>query len=246
MKKQMLIISILLCISLFFSACANNTATNNGANDGQTTSTEGAGDTLPREYTEIINNIIEAYPWDSEGLYAISENPELSYMYELNASLSEIGFTLIDLDSNGQEELIISDANRPFVYDIYTISSGKAVHLLASGERFGFYIYEYGYIENWWSDSAATNGNDFYKLNDGKLTFVERITLDAYHALNVGLIDDLSQANNESFFFKSKSEKEADYEWITSDEAEKAIETYRKANKPLKIEYTLLSEYGKQ
>ena len=174
----------------------------------------------------------------------VLENPELSYMYRRNSELSEVGFALIDLDGNGQEELIISDPSK-FVYDLYTISNGKAVHLFDSGERYCYVLRENGIVENSWSSSAVTSGHDFYKLNDGELVFIERITLDAYHALDAGVIDDLSQANDDNCFFRSESENEDDYKLVTSDEAIKAIEIYQNANKTLNIEYTLLSEYKK-
>jgi len=202
-----------------------------------------ASNTLPYEYNVIVSNMINAYPWNDDDITIVPENPELSYMYRRNASLSEIGFALMDLDNNGQKELIISDITKPFIYDLYTISEGEITHLFDSGERYYYLLYENGFIENGWSASAATSGQDFYKLNDGKLAFIERITMDAYHALDIGLIDDLSQANDDNCFFRSESEKEKDYKSITSDEATKAIETYQNANKPLNIEYTLLSEY---
>ena len=87
-----------------------------------------------------------------------------------------------------------------------------------------------------------TNGHDFYKLKDGKLVFIERIVLDVYHALDVGLIDELSK-EDDNCFFRSNSNDERDYRSITSNEAIKAIDDYQNAHKPLTIKYTLLSEY---
>ena len=247
----MRIISILLCLAFVFSlsACTDQTSSNeNNFNDSSDTTVSNQNPngfiSLPNEYDVIINNIINAYPWNDDDINMVLENPELSYMYRQNSELSEIGFALIDLDGNGQEELIIADPSK-FVYDLYTISNGKAVHLFDSGERYCYVLRENGLVENSWSSSAVTSGHDFYKLNDGELVFIERITLDAYHALDAGVIDDLSQANDDNCFFSSESENEDDYKLVTSDEAIKAIETYQNANKTLNIEYTLLSEYKK-
>ena len=80
-------------------------------------------------------------------------------------------------------------------------------------------------------------------MNEGKLVFIERISLDANHALTAGVITDLTEANEDNCFFRSDSMDENNYKLITSDEALNAIETYQSANKPLNIEYTLLSEY---
>ena len=234
----------LICISLFLSSCSGNITTNTETNN-TTSETEKiitSTRTLPQEYEVIINNIKNSYPWNDDELTMVAENPELSYMYRKSDSLSDIGFALIDLDNNGQEELIITDINSPFIYDLYTTSDGKATHLFDSGERYCYYIYENGYIKNQWSGSAATSGDDFYKLENGVLNFVERITLDEYHALDIGLINDISEANG-NHFFKSKTTSVEDYIAITLDEYKTILESYENANKPLEIEYTLLSEY---
>ncbi len=243
------IISIILCLAFVFclSACSYNNQPENipvNSDSDKITNQEIHLPVLHSEYALIIDNIVKAHPWNDDDLTMVPENPELSYMYRRNVELSEVGFALIDLDGNGQEELIISDPSK-FVYDLYTIFNGKAVHLFDSGERYCYVLRENGIVENSWSDSAATSGHDFYKLNDGKLDFAERITLDAYHALDAGLINDLSEANDDNCFFRSNSEDKKDYKAVSSDEAIKAIENYQNANKELEIEYTFLSDYKK-
>ena len=235
MKKTL---CVLLCVVVVcLSACMQQGQ--NATTQESTTSTM-----LHREYALILDNIVKAYPWNDDELTIVPQNPELSYMYRRNTELSEIGFALFDLDRNGQEELIISDPSK-FVYDVYTISNNKAVHLFASGERNYYILYENGYIENQWSGSAATRGHDFYKLNDGKLDFIERITMDAYHALDVGVIKELTEANENNTFFISPTDQFEDYKLVTLDEAIEKIESYQNANKELEIEYTLLSDYIK-
>lgn len=246
MKKTL---CILLCLTLIFSlsACVDNGSSNDSVPDSNSTTSNQKPTTLsalPYEYDTIINHIINAYPWNDDDMNMVLENPEFSYMYRLNSELSEVGFALIDLDGNGQEELIISDPSK-FVYDLYTISNGKAVHLFDSGERHCYVLRENGIVEYCWSGSAVANGHDFYKLNDGELVFIERITLDAYHALDAGLINDLWEANEDNCYFRSNSEDEKDYKAVSSDEAIKAIENYQNANKELEIEYTFLSDYKK-
>lgn len=204
---------------------------------------ETAGDEIPEQYREILENLIHAYPWNDDDLTMVAENPELSYLYRYSDSLSQIGFALMDLDNNGQAELILSDVSCPYIYDLYTITDGRAVHLLDSGERYCHYLYENGLVENQWSSSAATNGHDFYELKDGALTFLDRITLDAYYALDIGLYDALSEVDSENCFFRAKSDQFADYISITAQGAENVIASYQNAAKPLTVHYTLLSEY---
>ncbi len=248
-KKTRLILMLLLCFSFVLSACSGGTAVGNSSIttpiNEQVTYDEQTNAAIPYEYRAIIENIIAAFPWNDDDLTMVPENPELSYMYRRNAELSEIGFSIIDLDSNGNSELILADAGKNFIYDLYTSSDGKALHLIDSGERYRHYLYENGYIENMWSGSAAATGHDFYKLTDGSLDFIERITLDAYHALDIGLINDLIEANATNFFFRSESEDPKDYKPIPEAEAISAIAAYKSAHKPLTIEYTLLSEYKK-
>lgn len=247
MKK---LLCVFLCTIVVFclSACIyqgqSDTDTVNGTSENTSTKEPTDLSMLHNEYELILDNIVKAYPWNDDDMNMVPENPELSYMYRRNSELSEIGFALIDLDGNGQEELIISDPSK-FVYDLYTISNGKAVHLFDSGERYCYILRENGIVENSWSGSAATSGHDFYKLNDGKLDFVERITLDAYYALDAGLINDLSEANEDNCFFRSISENKEDYKAVSSDEAIKAIGNYQNANKELEIEYTFLSDHKK-
>lgn len=236
MSKKSIILLVLLCISLSLSACAQNDA---AIIDSNSTVVQ-----LPHEYDMIINNIINAYPWNDDETTMVPENPELSYMYRRNSALSEIGFALIDLDNNGQKELVISDISKPFIYDLYTISEGKAIHLVDSGERYCYYLYENGYLENQWSGGVAA-GYDFYRLDGSTLDFVERITSDAQHAMDIGMISDISEANDGDFYFRSESDQPEDYKPITSEEATKIMEDYRNANQPLIIEYTLLSDYKK-
>lgn len=225
------------------SNCSNNNADNSILTPAKENLVDGI--TVPAEYDTIITNIINAYPWNNDEINMVSENPELSYMYRKNSALFEVGFALIDLDSNGQEELIISGVDSPFVYDLYTISEGQIVHLFDSGERYSYYLKENGYIENQWSGSAALSGHDFYKLNDGKLEFIERITMDAYYALDIGLIKDISEATDDNAFFRSKSDKEDDYELVSFDVAMNTIDNYQNSNSLVEIEYILLSEYKK-
>lgn len=232
----------LVCISLLLSACAYKGTSNTVPS---ATPTEGGDNALPDAYAEIISNIIHAYPWNDGETDTVPENPELSYLYRYNSALSEVGFAWVDLDNNGQPELIIADVDDSFIYDLYTISDGEAVHLFDSGERYCYFLYENGYIENQWSGSAATSGHDFYKISDGKLEFAERIVFDAHHALDAGLIDELSQANDDKCFFTSETDQSGDYQSVTAEEARKAIETYQGTGKPFPVEYTLLSEYKK-
>lgn len=242
MKK---ILSIILCLLFVvcLSACSGDKQPDN---NGDTTTTQAPdADVLPVEYETILNNIVAAYPWNSENADIVPGNPELSFMYVQSDELSDIGYALIDLDGNGQDELVISAVESPYAYDLYTISEGKAVHLFASGERYSHFLLENAYIELQWSDSAAKSGHDFLKLNDGKLELVERITYDAEQAVNAGVIGSFDEADDTNCFFVSSTDKTEDYKSVSAEEANEKIASYQNANAKLNIEYTLLSELNK-
>ena len=248
-KRALSTVFTVLCITIILCACAGEKSDlDNKTNDGSEkpnseNSSQNHLDEIPEVYAEILINIKNACPWDNYDSLIIPENPELSYMYCRHTELSEVGFALEDLDKNGTKELIISGIDSPFVYDLYTITDGKAKHLFDSGERYAHYLYSDGFVLLQLSGGATTNGSDFYKLNDGNLDFIERIILDTLHAKEAGLIDDLYEINENLCYFKSTSPDESDYVSITADEALAKLEEYQNNRTELKPAYIPLSEF---
>ncbi len=199
---------------------------------------------LPAAYAEILDHMIQSYPWNDDERSMVPEEPELSYMYRRCSLLSDVCFALKDLDSNGQDELILSGMDCPFIFDLYTIEEGSIVHLFSGGERYSFHLYENAYVEKDWSGSAGLGGHDYYHLIDGKLELIERITVDANYALNIGLISNLTEANEENTFFRSRSEEYEDYVHISWEEASAAMEEYQRSWMPLELNYISLSDYA--
>lgn len=239
MKRRFVI--LLLCIVMLLSACTQPKADITTTTVPTTSPTEAAP--IPREYDTIICNIVRAYPWNAEDRPLVPEHPELSYLYRRSMVLSDVGFAVTDLDRNGQAELLISNVRQDYVYDVYTLSNGQAVHLFASAERSLYYLRENGYVEHVWSGGAGLSGHDFYRLENGILSFVERIANDAHHALDLGMIDDISQANEVDTCFRSVSTQHADYQPISADVAENAVAAYQNSNGCLSIAYTPLTGY---
>lgn len=259
LKKLKVCLPVLICICLVFSACSGGVAVNGGLNSGENSSdkasvssdsaaskTENGNDSsmgMPLQYTTILQNIIRAFPFSSDSVNPVPENPELSYLYTRVSSLADIGFALIDLDNNGQKELIIADTKKGFICDVYTADKGKAQHIFSGGEKNYFILRENNLIENLWADSAAVSGTDFLKLSGNKLELVERFTLDATYALETGRILDASSANAENCLYKSKSYDKKDYIEINNEQMESGIETYQKSAQKLLINYTPIENY---
>lgn len=239
-KKLSLLLAIVLCLSLALCACAASRP-----EDAAPVDTTPATTPMPEAYDQILQNLINAYPWNDDEDTIVPENPELSYMYRQKENLSEVGYALVDLDRDGQAELLLGDYTFPFVFDIYTIIDGQLVHLLDSGERYSYQPLENGYFELVWSGGAALSGHDYFRLENGKLVFIERLTMDADHALDIGLIEELTEATDGNTFFRSKTDQPEDYQLISFDEYLAAIDAWQSEHKPLTIPYTPLSEYGK-
>ena len=267
MKKNIrFLILTLLCCLLTFTACVHNTPSGDSgitppvndstgplpdnedddinSEDDSSDITKDDNDNLPDAYADIIKSIINAFPWNDESFEIVPEYPELSFLYYHNSSLSEIGFALLDLDNNGQDELIIGDFEHDIIYDVFTITDSEAVQILTGGERCYYTLYENGYIECQWSDSAANSGYDFLRLEDGKLNLIERFCLDAVYAYEIGILNDLSEADGENCWFRSDNAQKADYESITYSEVNDALDNYHSTLVQLVIVgYTTLDTY---
>ena len=71
------------------------------------------------------------------------------------AGKSTLGYALMDLDGNGNKELIITDGN--VIYDLYILLDDGPGHLLSSWERNAYYLCDGNAIQNVGSNSAASS-----------------------------------------------------------------------------------------
>ena len=239
-KKLSLVLAIVLCLSMALCSCSAS-----HPEDATPAATTPATILMPEAYDQILQNLINAYPWNDSELDIVPENPELSYLYRYQTDLSQVGYALVDLDKDGQAELLLGDMTYSQLFDVCTLKDSQLVHVLDSGERYSYYPLENGYFELSWSGGAALSGHDYFRLENGKLVFMERLTLDADHALDIGLIKELTEANEDNTCFRSNTDQPDDYVLITFDELMAGIEAWKTEHKPLTIPYTPLSEYGK-
>jgi len=93
----------------------------------------------------------------------------LFYQEHSADGLSEIGYTLMDLDGDGTSELLISPvanaASDGMIYDLYSVVNGKVVHLASSGERDRYYLSEGNTVNNESSSGASLSSNTNYAVN---------------------------------------------------------------------------------
>lgn len=85
-------------------------------------------------------------------------------------SLSDVGYSLTDLNGDGTPELLITipGSQEPgIVVNAYTVQNGQILRLLTSGERFRFYLTDAGTIYYQGSDSAFTTMTYEFVLDPG-------------------------------------------------------------------------------
>jgi hypothetical protein len=88
--------------------------------------------------------------WD----YIACEENQICYMVMFQEDLSRLGYTLIDLNGDGNQELILSDGN--VIYDLYATVQGQTVRVLTGGERNSFQLTADNRIVNRGSNGAAS------------------------------------------------------------------------------------------
>ena len=183
MKKRIAILCALILGMSMLTACGNNS-------DQTAQDTENAGDTTEdtepeEEKTEVPDDgMTEAY----EGIIddyrsLIEEQWDYDQIYEHNysnlATMVPVGYTLYDLDQDGQLELLIgeTDTEEPvnrMILDAYTMDGDAAKQLFTSQERNRYYLVEDEagavIIANECFNGAARSGWRYYIVENVELS----------------------------------------------------------------------------
>lgn len=97
-----------------------------------------------------------------------------------------LGYLIEDIDGNGTDELIFGENAAPgsaadgTIYDLYTISDGKLVHVFDGGERDRYYICENGMIANEGANGASDSVDAYYIFEGTELRLVEAVICDGW------------------------------------------------------------------
>ena len=128
-----------------------------------------------------------AEKWD-EDKYFENNMSALPYHYYEGNPLENVGFGYVDLDNDGQMELIIGAILNaeldPSVFEIWTLVNGEPVMLAQGGSR-NRYVLQYveedrmWYVVNEGSNGAANSATYYLMLSEGKFEVVQGIILDA-------------------------------------------------------------------
>lgn len=166
------------------------------------------------------------------------------WRYEIDRGLSEVGYQFIDLNGDGIDELIVSPIydseyiqSQSMIYDMYTCIDGEIISLVASGERYSYYLCKDNTLMNNFSNSAFTSGHISYSVGNKASLEVNEVYL----------YDDWTDEENPWFYATGEELPSADYfdgsmmQHITKEEFYDGIDKYE--YKPLEL--TPLSEYSR-
>ena len=135
------------------------------------------------EYDEILSKYYEGVSagWDMQQL----EENGLNYLFSYEPDVNTLGYCVKDIDNDGTEELFIGKMNNQgnyaeMLYDMYTMTDGKAVQVLTSGERDRYFLCSDNKIANEGSGGAMNSIWSYYNYKEGKMEVIETVFTDGY------------------------------------------------------------------
>lgn len=189
------------------------------------------------EYDEILSKYYEGVSshWNTQGF---QEN-DLDYLFGYDPSINTLGYCLKDIDDDGTPELFVGRTDDQgiymgMLYDFYTITDGKLVKVLESGERDRFYLCENNEIAEEGSGSAVTASHTYYNYKNGKLEKIEEVLFDAY------------QDEQNPWFYVAADSEDIYSTPITEEEGNSIISSYEYVTDLYQPVATLINENKRQ
>ena len=149
--------------------------------DGDTVSDDPYAQRIGQYHTALTEQ------WD-EGTCLEQELSHLTAFYYEGNALDNVGYTLMDLNEDGSQELVIgailNAEQDPLVFEIWTMKDGEAVMLAQSGSRNRYYL-QYSEEDVLWSvayeaeNGAANHAVYYLQLLDGEFVVNQGIVFDA-------------------------------------------------------------------
>lgn len=127
----------------------------------------------------------------------------LNLLCAFHQDLSEIGYTYLDVDGDGREELLIGEYPAGQIFDLYTLVDGEPRLVFQSDERTIYTICTNGTVACSGSNSAFSHSDCYYTIDqNGELCLSEAIIID-------------TEISEDMCFYSTISESPEDAELIT-------------------------------
>ena len=130
----------------------------------------------------------------------------------------DFGYALMDLDGNGNQELLITDGS--IVYNVYTLTDEGVSHVLTGWERSSYRLCNDNILYQQGSGGAALSYDTFYRLVNGVLVVDDAVIFDA-------------DTDPESPWFRS-ADGENPTDPISEDQAQAIIHSYTPVEIPFR------------
>ncbi len=126
-------------------------------------------------YGEILAGYVTAIEegWD----HARCEEAGINVTVSNLESPTDLRYALLDLDSDGTRELLISDGS--LIYDLYGVAEGQVIHVLRGAERNAYALTRDMLILNTGSNGAASTIYTLYRYFSGNLILDTQVIFDA-------------------------------------------------------------------
>lgn len=180
--------------------------------------TEAPKKEISPEYLSILDTIKLGI--NNDWSFEEFQNQDMSYLLGYASTPSDIVYALYDLDSNGTDELIISDGG--WILNVFTMHGDIAESVICGYERSTYELCEDGYIINSGSDSADAGSYSVLIMKDGYLKPLQYF----YHEYDYGESDGTLKC-----YFGTDSYNLSE---ISEDSMYEKLDKY----KPLELEYT--------
>ncbi|MBQ6892879.1 MAG: hypothetical protein IJN48_01620 [Clostridia bacterium] len=154
------------------------------------------------------------------------EKQNISYLAAYAESPSDIVYALYDLDSDGSDELIVSDGFG-WILNVYTMRYDGATPILWGYERVTYDICENGYIIESGADGAAAGSYAVMLLKDGYLNTLQNFYYEEEYDPNSDTYISKCYFGSGAYYIDEMSE-------ISEDSMHEMLEKY----KPLELDYT--------
>ena len=142
-------------------------------------------DTIPLVYQDFIRSISSIYEGKENARYGVYE--DYSVMFNVQSGLEKdektLGYTTMDLDNDGTEELLFGDMHSDSIgtplYDLYTIVHGELVHVFDGWDRSRYYLTDDGGFIHQGSNSAFFYFTAFHVYTKGRLQLLRSLIHDS-------------------------------------------------------------------